>query len=455
MSDPVDSAPLLPAREILSVAELTHRVRDTLQGAFGAVWLVGEVSNLAAPASGHVYLTLKDTEAQIRGVIWNSTARFMKDRPKNGDQVLCRGRITVYEPRGEYQLVIDYLEPAGVGALYRRIEALKAKLTAEGLLDKEIKKPLPALPQRVGIVTSATGAALHDVLTVLERRAPSISVLLSPTPVQGTDAPARIVTAIEALVAHGGIDALIVARGGGSLEDLMAFNDEGVARAIAACPLPVVAGVGHETDTTIADLVADVRAPTPSAAAEILSAPWVDLKDRIGELSAYLRQSLLSRLAEAHLKLDRVRAGLVDPRDRLRHLIQRVDDLRLHLQRGGRRRLERAAAAHHALALRLLAATPLTRVPQFKEKVHALHLRLTRAVRGKVRQDGARLAEVSGKLEELSPMGVLARGFALVRKDGRVLRSTDRVSTGDRVSVRLSRGALLCRVDEVHPEAEH
>ena len=406
-ADPAKS--LLPSRQILSVSELTRKVRTTIEGTFGAVWLTGEVSGLRTPASGHIYLTLKDANAQIRAVIWSSTARFLKTRVGDGDQVLCRGRLTVYEPRGDYQITIDYLEPAGAGALYRQFEEVRARLAAEGLFDAEKKRPLPAFPRRVALVTSATGAALHDMLTVLARRAPGLSVLISPAKVQGADAPLGLIAALAAAAAAAEVDVVIIGRGGGSPEDLAAFNAEGLARAIRSCPVPVISGVGHETDVTIADLAADLRAATPSAAAELVSASWAELGERTTVLAQRLTTAVTTRLATLRLRLQSGLIGLADPGDRLRHTVQRVDDLTLRLG--------------HAASRVLMGAH-------------------------------ARLSGASGKLDELSPMAVLARGFAVVKKEGKLLTRAQGTVPGDQVDVRLFEGELTCKVEQVREAAD-
>jgi exodeoxyribonuclease VII large subunit len=438
-----------PAREILTVSELTRRVKGALEGVFPSLWITGEVSNLRRPPSGHVYLTLKDAEAQVRAVIWGSTARYLKRLPADGEQVLCRGRLTVYEARGEYQVVVDYLEPAGVGALYRRIEEVKSRLLAEGLLDPARKRTLPGLVRRVAVVTSPTGAAVRDVLQVLGRRAPGMAVLVVPTVVQGEGAPRQIVAALGLAVRGPGgpPDAVILARGGGSIEDLMAFNDEGVARAIAACPVPVVAGVGHETDITIADLVADLRASTPSAAAEVVSSPWAEARAKVTELAGRLAAGSRARLTIGRLRLERMRRGLVDPAERLRRLIQRVDDLRLTLAARARRGLMTGDHRLATLTVRLRAAAPSAPLPRLRDRVRALGHRASRAQAARLARDRGRLAGISGMLEELSPVAVLARGYAVARKGARVLRDAGETREGDRIAVRLHRGELDCRVE--------
>jgi exodeoxyribonuclease VII large subunit len=448
MSEPVPAGPGPeaggPAREILTVSELTRRVKGALEGGFPSLWITGEVSNLRRPPSGHVYLTLKDAEAQVRAVIWGSTARYLKQLPADGEQVLCRGRLTVYEARGEYQVVVDYLEPAGVGALYRRIEEVKSRLLAEGLLDPARKRPLPGLVRRVAVVTSPTGAAVRDVLQVLGRRAPGMAVLVVPTVVQGEGAPRQIV----AVRGPGGPpDAVILARGGGSIEDLMAFNDEGVARAIAACPVPVVAGVGHETDITIADLVADLRASTPSAAAEVVSSAWSEARAKVTELAGRLAAGSRARLTIGRLRLERMRRGLVDPAERLRRLIQRVDDLRLTLAARARRGLMTGDHRLATLTVRLRAAAPSAPLPRLRDRARALDHRASQALAARLARDRGRLAGISGMLEELSPVAVLARGYAVARKGTQVLRDAGETRVGECIAVRLHRGELDCRVE--------
>jgi exodeoxyribonuclease VII large subunit len=444
-------AALTPSREILSVGELTRRVKQTLEGGFGAIWLTGEVSNLRAPSSGHIYLTLKDADAQIRAVIWGSTARYLVDKPQNGQQILCRARLTVYEPRGDYQVVLDYLEPAGVGQLYRQIEISRARLAIAGLFDADRKKDLPTLPTRVAVVTSASGAALQDILNVLERRAPGLSVLLVPSAVQGNSAPKELVQGLEAvanLTADDSVDAVILARGGGSLEDLMAFNSEAVVRAVSACPIPVVTGVGHETDTTLVDYAADLRAPTPSAAAELVSAAWGELRQRHNSLLKRMGQAVQGHIQAASLSALAARRGLIDPRDRLRHTAQRIDDLRGHLEKLISTRLAAANHQQRTAALRLTAAAPSSAIPLLSERTGALNHRLKRAMALRLDRSRARLAERAGQLQELSPLAVLGRGYAIARKNGAIIRRDSEVRPGERISVRLHQGEIDCQVIE-------
>lgn len=448
-----DTEPVLSGRtrEILSVGELTRRIKHTLETGFGSVWLTGEVSNLRIPASGHVYLTLKDAEAQIRTVIWGATARYMRELPGEGDQVLCRARLTVYEPRGDYQLIIDYLEPAGTGMLYRRIEEAKARLQAAGLFDAERKRPLPPFPRRVAVVTSSTGAAVRDVLSVLGRRAPGVPVLIVPAPVQGNEAPTKLIQALERAAAAPEVDVVLLVRGGGSLEDLMAFNDEALVRAVAAIPVPVVSGVGHETDVTLTDFAADRRAPTPSAAAEMVSAAWVELEGRLLHLQGRMTQMVRTLLRVERLRLEKGAHRLIDPRERVRHLIQRVDDLTLHLSRQAAHHLHVFRNRSEALAARLHAAGPGHRILRLEERATALAARLHWVTRDRVGQSRNRLGLVGAQMKELSPLAVLSRGFAVTYRDGQVLRRAGDATPGDRVRIRLHQGELGCRVEQVHP----
>ncbi len=386
-----------------TVAALTAYIKDALETdpALQRVWVTGEISNLSRAASGHLYFTLKDSQAALGCVMWRSTAARLTWQPAHGAAVLAQGRIAVYAPQGRYQLYVDHLQPAGVGDLHARFEALRDRLRAEGLFDAERKRPLPEFPHTVGVVTSPQAAALRDVLNVLRRRYPLVRVLLSPTLVQGEQAPAQIVAALRALDARDDVDLILLVRGGGSLEDLWAFNDEAVARAVAACRHPVISGVGHETDFTIADFVADLRAPTPSAAAELAVPDQADLRQRIGAWQGRLQAAIGQHLTEARRALDRQQQALqrLSPRARLDAHRQQVDELT--------RRLEQAW--DHHLALRRSA-----------------------------------LAGWEARLASLSPLATLERGYALVRRreDGALVRSVEQVQPGDALTLRLHDGEL-------------
>jgi exodeoxyribonuclease VII large subunit len=395
-------------RHIYTVRELTGEIKAVLEGGFSSIWVEGEISNFKHHTSGHMYFTLKDAEAQLRGVMFRGSNRLLKFQPQDGLAVVAFGALTVYERRGEYQLVVEALEPKGVGALMLAFEQLKARLEAEGLFDPARKRPLPRFPRKVGIITSPAGAAIRDMLTIIGRRFPGLAVLIHPVQVQGPGAAEEIAAALEAMGRRGDLDVLIVGRGGGSLEDLWAFNEEVVARAIAASPLPVVSAVGHETDVTIADFVADLRAPTPSAAAELVAAQRDELRLRVDDLSS------------------RAAAGLA------RLLAQRREQL------GG---LERHLGL---LSPAAYAARKGERLQGLSQRLHAWwELRQTRR-----REHLRRLA---GTLEALSPLGILARGYSICfLLPGRtVLKAAEEAPVGAAVAVRLYRGTLSCRVEAV------
>ena len=441
-----------PGRRIFTVSQLTHAVKDTLEGRFGGLWVEGEISNLRVHTSGHVYFTLKDEEAQVRAVLFRSRVRRVRFEPADGLHVLAFGRLDVYAVRGEYQLVCEVLEPRGLGALQLAFEQLKARLAAEGLFEPARKRPLPTLPRRVGLVTSPTGAAVRDFLRVVTRRFAGLQVLVCPVRVQGETAAAEIAEAVGTLNRRGDLDVIVVARGGGSLEDLWAFNEEAVARAIVASKIPVISAVGHETDVTIADFVADLRAPTPSAAAELVVREKTELVRQLATLRARLGQAIgrrTGRLADRLADIRRRRV-LTDPGRPLRDWARRVDDLGLRLGRAmsrhdarTRERLERAA---RALRPGLLAAP----VRHQQRHVGQLGGRLARAVRGETTRRRRAVEALAGRLDGLSPLACLARGYAIVaRPSGDVVTRADAVRVGERVTIRLHAGGLGCRVEDV------
>jgi len=438
--------------EVYSVSRLAEEVRLLLDGAFPLLWVEGEISNLARPRSGHVYFTLKDERAQVRCALFRNRSARLRFTPENGERVLLRARISLYVPRGDFQLIVEHMEPAGHGALQRAFEALKARLDAEGLFAAERKRPLPSPPRRIGIVTSPTGAALRDVLTVLRRRFPALAVLVYPVPVQGEGAAEAIAAAIRRAGERAEVDALLVTRGGGSLEDLWAFNEEVVARAIHASPLPVVSAVGHEVDVSIADLVADQRAPTPSAAAELLSPDgeaWQrDLTAVLTRLAAAQRRRL-GEHAEHLAGLER-RLQAQHPGRRLQERAQRLDEIEQRLARGLRERLGRADTRLGHARERLLAQDPRLRIGRLGERTAALHHRLAAAAERDLERRGARLRASARALEAVSPLATLGRGYAIVRNDddGRILRRAADAPVGGRVHAQLHEGALLCTVEE-------
>lgn len=441
-----------PGRRVLTVSELTRQIKDHLEAAFAGIWVEGEISNLRVPGSGHVYFTLKDEEAQIRAVLFRNRLRRLRFEPQDGLQVLAFGALEVYGAKGDYQLVCEILEPKGVGALQLAFEQLKTRLAGEGLFDPGRKRPLPLLPRRIGLVTSPTGAAVRDILKILGRRFADVHVVIYPVRVQGAEAAGEIVEAIQELNRLGGLDVLILARGGGSLEDLWAFNEEAVARAIAASKIPVVSAVGHETDVTIADFVADLRAPTPSAAAELVVQEKAALVARLADLAGRLRRALdrrLRGLGERLLALARRRV-LTDPGRPLRDAERRLDELAARLRRGVGHRVESARQRYLRAKNALRPAVPLANMAHCATKLDQFHRRLGRAASGAVGECRGRLGTLAARLEGLSPLAVLGRGYSLCTlPSGEVVVRASQVRPGDAVVVRLSLGALGCRVEEV------
>ena len=448
--EPREPAP--PERRIFSVSELTASIRGLLESSFGDVWVEGEVSNCRVWNTGHMYLTLKDGGSQIKAVMFRSAVRYLKFKVEDGQHVIARGRLGVYEPKGEYQLVCDHLQPRGVGALQIAFEQLKKKLQAQGLFDAGRKRPLPALPAKIGIVTSLEGAALRDIIKVLRRRHATVHLVVRPARVQGEGAAAEIADGIRSIGRVSGVDVVIVARGGGSAEDLWAFNEEPVARAIYACPVPVVSAVGHEVDFTIGDFVADVRAPTPSAAAEMVLAA----KDEFGARIDRLRAGVLAAIAGAlqrrrtllHL-LER-RRGLATWEARLamrgRHVAELTHELRAAMRSGIARR-ERGL---RALQARSEAHDLRRRLSTVHARLVAADARLAAIVRRRQDQSHARLATLAARIDTLSPLAVLARGYAVCWTADRstIVRDAAILHPGDPVRVRVQRGELLCEVRE-------
>ncbi|MEK7293747.1 MAG: exodeoxyribonuclease VII large subunit [Nitrospirota bacterium] len=440
-------------QRILTVSALTALVRERLEEGFADLWVEGEVSNLRTPTSGHIYFTLKDATSQIRAVLFRTGAQRLRFALKEGLQLVVRGRLTVYESRGEYQIVLDYLEPKGLGALQLALEQLKERLAREGLFEQARKRPLPFLPRRVGVVTSLTGAALRDILAVLRRRCPITGVVIAPVPVQGDDAAAQIAAAIRALSASKLVDVMIVGRGGGSLEDLWCFNEEAVVRAIAASAVPVVSAVGHEIDFTLADFAADYRAPTPSAAAEAVAPVLDDLIDSLRDRAARLKLAVRARLRKdrqecaAALRLLRARPLPVE------QAAQRLDDLTGRL--GGalvdtlstwQRRADACRHAIEACSPRVRIGSALTLVPQLAKRMEQGLLALLALKHHAVRA-------MASALDGLSPLAILGRGYSIIQTvpDGTVVKRAQEVSVGDDVLAKLADGRLLCSVRKILP----
>lgn len=438
-----------PAREVYSVSALNKAVRTTLEATFPLLWVEGEISNLARPASGHLYFSLKDSNAQVRCAMFRMRSRLMDFEPENGMQVLCRANIGLYEARGEYQLVIEHMEQSGDGALRRAFEALKNRLAEEGLFATEHKKQLPAFPRCVGVITSGTGAAVRDILHVLARRFPSLPVIVYPVMVQGEGAANDISKMIQLANARHECDVLIVARGGGSLEDLWAFNEEAVARAIFDSVIPTICGVGHEVDFSIADFVADVRAPTPSAAAEMVSPDRATLWAEITGIRNTLLRRMQHRLQIQNQHLFNLGKRLQHPGRRLQHIAQRMDDIEQRLQGNFRIKLQSLQQRLSTQQGRLLQNSPAHRVARYSLSQQSLSIRLQQAVQKRLGYRSQQLAGLARALDTVSPLATLGRGYSIVRNsEGALVRSNADVNAGDSIAVQLHKGQLSATVDK-------
>ncbi|MCC7499039.1 MAG: exodeoxyribonuclease VII large subunit [Bryobacterales bacterium] len=442
-------------RRVFTVAALNAAIRALLERQFDDIRVAGEISGVKLAASGHYYFTLKDHDALLRCVCFRNAARLLKFKPQDGVSVLARGRIDVYEPRGEYQLLVEALEPQGHGALQFAFEQLKQKLAAEGLFEAARKRPLPKLPRRIGIVTSPAGAAIRDMIQVLTRRFPGIEIRLYPAQVQGEGSIEAVAGGIEYFSNSGWADVLIVGRGGGSLEDLWTFNEERVARAIAACSIPVVSAVGHETDFSISDFVADLRAPTPSAAAELVVTTRDQLLEQIAGFAHKLKQAIRYRLSWARRELqeqgvDRAEATL---RRRIGRSHQRVDEMEYRLRDRGRFGLDRERRAWQALELRLRQMDLRLRLAAVRHRLEALKAAGIEVMRQRLAGWHRSLDPMAVKLTQLSPLAVLERGYAIVETpDGRVLRDAAGAGIDSEIRIRLARGRLGAKVTESYNE---
>mgnify|MGYP000051673720 CR=1 FL=1 len=435
-------------RDILSVSELNRAVSRLLEQSFDVSWVRGEISNFTPAASGHWYFTLKDSAASVRAVMFRGKALAVGFPPKSGDSVEIRGRVTLYEARGEYQIQVDQMRRAGLGSLFEAFLALKSKLESEGLFDATQKRPLPSYPRAVGIVTSLAAAALRDVLTALERRAPHLSVVIYPAAVQGAEAALQLRQALALANDRQEVDVVLLVRGGGSIEDLWSFNDEGLARDIASSLLPVVSGVGHETDFTIADFVADVRAPTPTAAAEMVCMTRTALLSEVQTLAEQLNREVQRKLERLAQRLDRASTGLVSPSERLVHQGERLSGLKFRLQAAWQQSAQRRQAAAIRAQDRLMGQLP---------DLEPHRARLARAVRAMASaqqrtcaEKAAKLAGVQAQLRALSPSHTLARGYAIVRDEqGAIVRQATSLQPGAQLDVTLSEGGVTVQVDHI------
>lgn len=435
-------------REVLTVSQLNQRARQLLEDVFPQVWVEGEISNLARPSSGHVYFTLKDSTGQVRCALFRNQAARVRELLRDGLAVRVRGKVSLYEGRGDYQMILDSLEAAGDGALRLAFEALKDKLAREGLFAAERKRALPAHPTRIGIISSPTGAVIRDIISVFRRRAPQVELYLAPSAVQGREACAQLVRAI-ALADRQGFDALIVARGGGSLEDLWCFNEEAVARAVAGCRTPVVSAVGHETDVTICDFVADVRAPTPSAAAELLAPDNRARQQQLDTLALRLERAWRQQQRLRQQRLDHLRARLRHPGERLAQQAQRLDGLELRLQRAIQQQLASRSRQLAQLGQRIQAQHPQRQLAQLRPQLDSLEQRLSRAMRQQLQQHNQRLAALGQTLHAVSPLATLGRGYSiLLDAQGQAIRSADQVAPGQTLQARLAEGELTLQVQD-------
>ncbi len=432
---------------VLSVEALNRQVRQLVEGNLGLVWVQGEISNFKAHTSGHHYFSLKDSKSQVSAVMFRGFNSRIKFRIHDGLEVIVRGRISVYEPRGSYQIVCETMEPVGAGALQKAFEDLKLKLKSEGLFEASRKKLIPALPQHIAIVTSPTGAAIRDMLNVLSRRNKSIPITLVPTIVQGEAAVPKIVEAIEKAIRLPEVDVIIVGRGGGSIEDMWCFNDERVARAIAASPIPIISAVGHEIDFTIADFVADLRAPTPSAAAELVAKNSGELLNRLESLMRLLKVSMAKNLGNHTKHLRLLTAQLVDPRRTLIDYRLKNDDLITRLQASVKNYFDRRRWEVRALTESL--KPPEVLIRNQRERVSLANFKIQSTVKNRLERSRSKVDHCMGLLDSLSPLKVVERGYSLVTKDGQLVKESHQVKIGDSVSIRLMTGELEAKVTKV------
>jgi exodeoxyribonuclease VII large subunit len=446
----------MDTRHVFTVSDLNRCIKQVLEREqrLQDVWVRGEVSNFTHHTSGHMYLTLKDSQSRIKVVMFASYNRFLRFLPKDGTKVIVRGSISAYERDGTYQLYAREMQPDGLGSLYLAFEQLKAKLAAEGLFAPERKRPLPPFPKRVGVVTSPTGAAIRDICTTIRRRYPQAEIVLSPAIVQGAEAPASIVAAIHLINQQPDIDVLIVGRGGGSIEELWAFNDEQVARAIAASRIPVISAVGHETDVTIADFVADVRAATPTAAAELAVPHYLEWVERVKQLDARMHRALNGRLASERKRLENLAQSYAMrlPQRRVEEAQQRLDDVQIRMRQAMKQLLSRRKERFELVAAQLKRYRPAEAVAERRRAVAAHRARLDELVRQRVTEVRMAFAARIGQLDALSPLKVMQRGFSLVYANGQLIKSIEQFAPGDELVVRLSDGSAQARVEQIYRE---
>jgi len=442
---------------VYSVSQLNREARRLLEQGLPALWIAGELSNLARPASGHLYFSIKDERAQVRCAMFRGDNCKLSFRPANGQQVLIHARVSLYEARGEFQLIAEHMEPAGEGLLRARLEKLKTRLSSEGLFDDDRKQPVPALPRRIGIITSRTGAAIRDILHILKRRFAAVPVVVYPVSVQGEQAKQEIATGLKRAAERGECDVLIIARGGGSLEDLWAFNEEIVVRAIHACPIPVVSGVGHETDFTLADLVADVRAPTPSGAAELVVPASEEWLGRVRSLHQRAGVAMRRMLRDQHARIGRLSARLerCHPGAMLRQHAQRLDDLAARLRSAMRNQLTARQLRRTAAVARLRSAAPGNLIRHQQNRLAASRLRLEAALSNRLTGLRNRLAVAAAGLQAVSPLATLKRGYAVIQDSATqaVITGSEELEVGQSITGRLARGGFEAEVVHLSQDA--
>ena len=437
-------------QNILSVSDLNHQARLTIEQQFETVWVIGEMSNFARPTSGHWYFSLKDQQAQVRCAMFTNRNRSVQMQPGNGQQVLIRGRVSLYEGRGEFQVIADYMEPAGEGALRQAFDQLKIKLAAEGLFDTDRKRPLPGMPVHFAVVTSATGAALQDILAVWQRRYPVLKITLVPSLVQGGEAEQALTQALSRAIALAP-DAILLTRGGGSLEDLWAFNSERLARAIAECEIPIVSAVGHEIDTTICDFVADVRAPTPSVAAELMTPVRSELSDSFYGLERYLANTIQQLIKDLENRRSHASQRLSNPVEIIERMAQRIDDTTIRLKLAAEAKINQSQAKVIGLQRQLPHVGPHALLHRSATKLASLQHLAKRAIDNNVRQHSERQAQITRMLHNLSPLPTLARGYAVVRDaDSHVVSSIAQIDENQLITTTLEDGSIISRVEHIN-----
>ncbi|MBG9989743.1 exodeoxyribonuclease VII large subunit [Pseudoalteromonas sp. NZS37] len=438
-----------PSQAVYTVSRLNREIRTILEQGFASLVLTGEISNFITPASGHWYFSLKDDKAQIKAAMWRGNNRNQSYRPVNGAQVTVKARVSLYEPRGDYQLIVEHMEPAGEGQLKQEFDALKMRLAAEGLFSSAHKQPLPQNINRIGVITSATGAAIKDILTALKRRAPQLEVIIYPAMVQGKEAHVHLINQIELANTRDEVDVLILGRGGGSLEDLWCFNHEQLARAIFKSELPIVSAVGHEIDTTISDYVADVRAATPSAAAELVSPNTQELHNKVKQLVNRLSNAFKHGIADKRALATQLqhRLNLCHPRNQLNQKSQRLDELSIALQQAMRNRLYQQERTLNNLTPRLMRQSPDKKLATASHQLSQLQARLNQAIQHQLQQANNSLALQASRLDSVSPLNVLARGYSITKtQQGKVVKSVGQIKTGDVLITELVDGSIESQV---------